>query len=165
MPRFDLRFSLLVALSSCIIYQVESGPREPIEAPQPELPPLPTGLELVVNEAAAGDALRTVLITDDPVGLGGLQEVRFERDVSVIGALYEPNRADLAIEVAKDATPGAIAVVVQFEQGQSVTLDRPFAILPAQNEKDSSLDTGTTRDTGAMSTGDTGTTDSTPGPS
>ncbi|MEO0600664.1 MAG: hypothetical protein AAF211_04455 [Myxococcota bacterium] len=156
MGRLGLRFGALLALSSCIIYQVERDepvivePDEPIDPSDPVVRPLPTDLSLVTDEGEPGETLRTTLMTDEPRGLEGLQAVRFERDVTVVDAVFAFDEAELVIAIGSDAEPGEIDVTAQFREGATVRIGGAFTILGP----DAPEPTG---DTGApTSTGDTG---------
>lgn len=161
MGRLGWRFGMVLAMSSCIIYRVEPSEREDRESrgapePVPEFE-LPSDLWLVEDEATPGETLRTRLVTSDRGGLTGLQAVRFERDVTVVDAVFDTSRADLVVSVAKEAIPGSVDVVAQFQGGATIRLGDGFAIVAGQvSTGDTGMPTTTSPDTGAGPTGDTG---------
>jgi len=148
----------LLALPSCIIWLETPDEPDRTELPGPAEPaPLPNDLYLVIDDGRAGERVFTTLKTRDAVGFEGLQAVRFERDVTVVDAVFGRLEADLVIAIGEAAEPGAIDVVAQFREGAVVRVGDAFTIRPAL--PDPTGDTGSTTasgDTGAASTGDTG---------
>lgn len=146
MGRFGWRFGGLLTLASCVIYPVPAEP-EPDDDDDvvgaPDAPDLPSSVALRIDEGMPGELLRTTLLTEGEAGFDDLVGVRFERDITVVDAVFESRDVDLVVSIAVDAAPGEVDLVAQFEQGASLRQGGAFTILPAAPPS-SSGDTGTT---------------------
>jgi len=152
-------------LQSCIIYEervrwcdedadcppATTGVDEPTGAsPTTPDPDVAADLLLTVGEAPAGATLLTVLQHgDSTLNLENVASVDFTRDVLVTDMVARPDEVVLLIEVAAEATPGQVDVLIQTTSGAAWLLAEPFLILPPADDTTATIDTAAPTDTGA----------------
>lgn len=124
--------------------------------PEPDPEPIVLDLYLTDDDGAPGEVLLSTLVArDGGVAPGRVQEVHFERDVSVSDAIVRDDEVVLLLSVAADAQPGLADVYVTLDDGTAGLLAEPFRIL----EADAGGDDPPPADTGIPSTGGGGSTD------